>query len=86
MSDEKIHRSVGRRAQRPLGPVRSPTAEEYAWCRRMAGHRSRVPKGVFRYRSMVDANADWERWRAELVAAVIPESLARLGGGSDEGR
>jgi hypothetical protein len=31
---------------------------------------TRVPKGVFRYRSMTEANADWERWHAELVAAM----------------
>jgi hypothetical protein len=71
MSDERIRRSIGRRAQRPFGPLRTPTAEEYAWSKRMAGHRSRVPKGVFRYSSMVEANADWERWHADLVAAVV---------------
>jgi hypothetical protein len=36
----------------------------------MALTRTRVPKGVFRYRSMAEANADWERWHAELVAAM----------------
>lgn len=27
-----------------------------------------MPKGIFRYRSHEEANADWERWNAELVA------------------
>jgi len=35
--------------------------------RAMASRRSRVPKGVFRYRTMAEANADWERWHVELV-------------------
>ena len=36
--------------------------------RAMSNYRTRVPKGVFRYRSHEEANADWERWQAELVA------------------
>jgi hypothetical protein len=72
--------TLGRRTQRVLGPVRAPKAEERDWVRRMAVPRTRVPKGVFRYRSMADANADWERWHAELVAQTV---LEKAGGRFD---
>jgi hypothetical protein len=48
-----------------------PTAEEIEWIRSMSQYRTRVPKGVFRYRSHAEANADWERWHAELVAETV---------------
>ena len=35
----------------------------------MAPPRTHVPKGVFRYRSMQEANADWERWQADALTA-----------------
>lgn len=63
--------TLGTRQSRPLGPLRPPTPEERAWVRRMALRGTRVPKGVFRYRTMEEANADWERWCAELVAATV---------------
>jgi hypothetical protein len=66
----KIRRTLGSRRQRTIGPLSPPTLEEIAWSKRMALTRTRVPKGVFRYRSMAEANADWERWHAELVAAM----------------
>lgn len=66
----KIRRTIGSRCQRPIGPLSPPTPEELAWSKRMALARTRVPKGVFRYRSMAEANADWERWHAELLAAM----------------
>jgi len=34
----------------------------------MAVRKTRVPKGIFRYATMAEENADWERWDAELVA------------------
>jgi hypothetical protein len=66
----KISRTVGTRIHRPRGVLVAPTPEEYEWSRQMACYRTRVPKGVFRYTSMEEANADWERWHAELVAEV----------------
>ncbi|NEV64437.1 hypothetical protein [Thiorhodococcus minor] len=65
-----IHRTVGRRTQRPIGKLAPPSTEEVAWRKAMAQTRTRVPKGVFRYRTHEEANADWERWQAELVAAT----------------
>lgn len=29
---------------------------------------SRVPKGIFRYRSHEEANRDWDRWQAQAIA------------------
>jgi hypothetical protein len=48
--------------------LRAPTPEEQEWVRRMSAYRTRVPKGVFRYASAEQANADWDRWRAALLA------------------
>ncbi|HYN77480.1 MAG TPA: hypothetical protein VES73_06785 [Lamprocystis sp. (in: g-proteobacteria)] len=64
-------RTVGGRGQRPVGPLRAPTPQEVEWSIRMGQYRTRVPKGVFRYRSMAEANADWERWHVDLVAATV---------------
>lgn len=66
-----IRRVVGGRVQRPVGVLRAPTPQEIQWSIRMGQYRTRVPKGVFRYRSMAEANADWERWHAELVAETV---------------
>ncbi len=60
-----IARVIGKSSARPVGDLRLPTAEELAWVETMARYRTRVPK--FRYRSMAEANADWDRWHAELV-------------------
>jgi hypothetical protein len=65
-----VRRSVGRRKQRPGGVLRAPTPQEVQWSATMGRYRTRVPKGVFRYRSMAEANADWERWHVDLVAAA----------------
>jgi hypothetical protein len=64
-------RIIGRRGQQPIGPVRPLTAEELAWSQSMGRYRTQVPKGIFRYRSMAEANADWVRWHADLVAATV---------------
>ena len=70
----EFQRIIGRRRQRPIGELRPPTAEERAWVRAMASRRSRVPKGVFRYRTMDEANADWERWHVEQVTELAAGS------------
>lgn len=63
-------RILGRRHPPPSGVLRAPTAGERAWVEAMASRRARVPKGVFRYASHAEANADWERW---LVTAITEE-------------
>ena len=63
-------RTIGKRAPRPVGKLQPPTAEQRAWMRQMARKRTCVPKGVFRYHTMEEANADWERWHA---AALVEE-------------
>lgn len=62
---------IGHRHSPTIGPVRPPTPAEREWVRQLADRRLRVPKGVFRYRTIEDANRDWERWRAELVAQTV---------------
>jgi len=60
-------RIVGNRQTPLLGSLRAPSAEERSWIARMAPAQTRVPKGVFRYRSLREASAEWERWQAEAV-------------------
>jgi len=64
-------RSIGSRCQRQIGALRPPTPQERAWVRQMGRARTATPKGVFRYASMAEANADWERWHVELVTAAV---------------
>ena len=66
-----IRRTVGARGQRPVGPLRAPTPAEYQWSKAMAQFRTKVPKGIFRYPSMAEANADWEHWHVEMVATPV---------------
>lgn len=69
-------RTVGSRTQRPIGPPAPPTAEERAWLMSLSKRRTRVPKGVFRYRSQAEANEEWGRWNAELVAQTVAAKRA----------
>ncbi len=71
MSENEFARTLGRRVPPTIGPVRPPTEQQRAWVRQMARYRTRVPKGIFRYASMEQANADWERWHAEMVTAAV---------------
>ncbi len=64
----EFSRVIGRRTLRPAGVLRAPTGEERAWVAAMSQRRTRVPKGLFRYRSHAEANADWTRWQAAAVA------------------
>lgn len=61
-------RIIGKRKQREIGPLAPPTPEERAWLASFAERRTPVPKGVYRYRTHEEANADCDRWNAELVA------------------
>jgi hypothetical protein len=63
----EFSRIVGQRQTHLLGTLRAPTADERAWVARMAPAQTRVPKGVFRYRSLQEASADWERWKADAI-------------------
>jgi hypothetical protein len=65
----EFSRIVGHRQTHLLGTLRAPTADERAWVARMAPAQTRVPKGVFRYRSLQEASADWERWQADAITA-----------------
>ena len=66
----EFSRVLGHRQQPQLGDLRAPTAAERAWVIRMASAQTRVPKGIFRYRNMQQASADWERWQIEAIALV----------------
>ncbi|GAB6044348.1 hypothetical protein [Endothiovibrio diazotrophicus] len=63
-------REIGKRTQRPTGEPRPPTPEERKWVEKMAQHPTRIPKGVFRYRSHEEANRDWEKWHVEQVVEL----------------
>jgi len=65
----EFSRIIGRRQTPLLGALRAPTTDERAWMARMAPSRTRVPKGIFRYRSAHEASADWERWQADAITA-----------------
>ncbi len=71
MSKNEFARTLGRRIPPTTGPVRPPTEQQRAWVRQMSRRRTRVPKGIFRYASMEQANADWEHWHAEMVTTAV---------------
>ncbi|EIC19701.1 hypothetical protein Thi970DRAFT_03293 [Thiorhodovibrio frisius] len=70
MDQQPIRRVIGRRQERPVGKLGAPTPAAQRWSETMAVRETRVPKGIFRYATMEEANADWERWHAELVAEM----------------
>ena len=63
MEDDQPSRVIGRRS---LGGVTPGTIskESMDWMDSMNRYETRVPKGVFRYKTMEDANADMEQWLA----------------------
>lgn len=65
IDQQPIQRTVGRRQARdgqPLG------AADRAAMTENARYLTRAPKGIFRYRSAEEMNADRQRW---IVAAVV---------------
>jgi hypothetical protein len=60
-------RVVGTRPERSP-ELRWPSSVEIARSVELAGTLPLAPKGVFRYRSHAEANADWERWTADAMA------------------
>jgi hypothetical protein len=68
--DATIARTLGRRRPPPFGALRPPSETERAWVAAMARRLTRVPKGVFRYASHAEANAEWERWQAAAITGA----------------
>jgi hypothetical protein len=68
LTGEVFARVVGRRQNREIGTP--PNAETRRALTAMAQYRTRAPKGVFRYASHEEANADRERWTVEAVVAA----------------
>ena len=64
---QPIARIVGRRRQPAVG--QPPDSEARAAWNAMAAYRTRVPKGVFYYRSHAEMTRDRDRWTAEAIAA-----------------
>lgn len=64
---EEFLRIVGRRTQAPAG--QPPPRETRDALAQMARYVTRAPKGVFRYRSHEDANADRDRWTVDAIVA-----------------
>jgi len=62
---QPIARTIGHRQPTPLGVPPGPEARA-AW-NALAAYRTRVPKGVFVYRSHAEMESDRERWTAEAV-------------------
>jgi hypothetical protein len=67
---QPIRRTVGRRQSRE-GRALEP--EDREAMNRMARYRTRVPKGVFIYRSHAEMEADWIRWHADAMVAKARE-------------
>jgi hypothetical protein len=65
--DERFARVVGRR--RAPEPGAPPPRTSRDALTKMAGYRTRAPKGVFVYRSHEEANADRDRWIVEAIVA-----------------
>lgn len=66
-SEETFVKVVGKRKRPPPGIP--PSKEARDAMAEMARYQTRAPKGVFRYRSHEEANADMERWRVDLIVS-----------------
>lgn len=66
-ASEHFIRVVGARRKAPAGAL--PPPESRAAMTQMAQYRTRVPKGIFRYRSHEEANRDWEQWTVDAMVA-----------------
>jgi len=65
VDQQPIQRTVGRRQARDGRPL---TAEDRAAMTANARYVTRAPKGVYRYRTADEMNADRQRW---LVDAIV---------------
>ncbi len=70
MDQQPIRLTVGRRRPRP-----TPDEAVRAAHARMAGYRTRAPKGIFFYRSAAEMDADRLRW---TVAAMVQKARDRI--------
>jgi integrase len=68
-TEPMFSRVIGKRRPPAEGEMRAPTKQDRERVRQLNTFSSRVPKGVFRYRSHEEANADWMAWTASTVAA-----------------
>lgn len=68
LTGEPFIRVVKKRARAPIGQM--PSARTREALTSMAAYRTRAPKGVFRYRSHEEANAERDRWTVEAVVAA----------------
>jgi len=68
-TEPMFSRVIGKRRPPEEGELRAPTDQDRERVRQLNAFPSRVPKGVFRYRSHEEANADWMAWTASTVAA-----------------
>jgi len=71
IDQQPIARIVGRRQSREGRPL---TPADRAAMTRMARYVTRAPKGVFRYRSQAEMDADRVRW---IVEAVVAKAAGR---------
>ncbi|MFO1322243.1 MAG: hypothetical protein U1F52_21760 [Burkholderiales bacterium] len=62
-----IKRTLGRSDPIASALPLPPDAHAREWVGAMGRFRTRVPKGVFRYRTHEDANRDWERWQVDTI-------------------
>lgn len=69
MSDNTIQRTIGARSAPEVGGPRPPSPQDMARCRSLAALAApRGPKGVYRYHTVEQADADRRRWLAEALA------------------
>lgn len=65
-NQQPIARTVGRRQDREGQPLTPADRRAMA---QMAQYRTRAPKGVFRYHSQAEMEADRLRWTVDAVVA-----------------
>lgn len=66
INQQPIARTIGRRQVRE---GRTLTAAHREAMAQMAQYRTRAPKGIFRYHSQADMDADRLRWTVDAVLA-----------------
>lgn len=69
-------RVIGKRRDRPPG-LRPPTDDEVRRSVEMADGISLWPRGLYRYPSHAEANADQERWTADAMARASSRLVRR---------
>ena len=67
--DSEFSRVIGKRRPPREGELRAPSSQDLERVRQLNSFAARVPKGVFRYRTHEEANADWTVWTAATMAA-----------------